>query len=103
MQHDNASFDATKELQMIQQRREEARRKIFRKSRLDKFRAELVAMRQAGGSAADLAEWLRVKHRVKMNRSSVDRYLKSLPELKAFVPARKSKSKISDVNENDES
>ena len=62
-------------------RRAEARRRLFRKSRLDRYRAELVAMKQAGASCADLAEWLRVTHRCKINRSSIDRYLKKLPEL----------------------
>ncbi len=38
-------------------------------------------MRRAGASCADLAEWLRVSHRCRMHRSSIDRYLKRLPEL----------------------
>jgi len=41
----------------------------------------LVAMKQAGASCADLAEWLRVMHRCKVNRSSIDRYLRKLPEM----------------------
>ena len=75
------TFDAQTEVERIRARRAEARRKLYRKSRLDKYRAELVAMKQAGASCADLAEWLRVHHRCKVNRSSVDRYLKKLPEL----------------------
>jgi len=94
MSHAHTAFDATTELQRIRDIREVARRKLYRKSRLDKYRAELVAMRRAGGSAADLAEWLRVTHRVKINRSSVDRFLKNLPELKNFMPARRSKRQI---------
>lgn len=75
------TFDAQAEVERIRARRAEARRKLYRKSRLDKYRAELVAMKQAGASCADLAEWLRVNHRCKVNRSSIDRYLKRLPEL----------------------
>lgn len=75
------TFDPVAEVERIRARRAEARRKLYRKSRLDKYRAELVAMKQAGASCADLAEWLRVSHRCKVNRSSIDRYLKKLPEL----------------------
>ena len=81
MSRNNATFDAQIEVERIRTRRAEARRKMYRKSRLDKYRAELVAMRQAGASCADLAEWLRVSHRCRMHRSSIDRYLKQLPEL----------------------
>lgn len=75
------TFNAQAEVELIRARRAEARRKLYRKSRLDKYRAELVAMKRAGASSADLAEWLRVNHRCKVNRSSVDRFLKKLPEL----------------------
>lgn len=75
------TFDPLAEVERIRARRAEARRKLYRKSRLDKYRSELVAMKRAGASCADLAEWLRVNHRCKVNRSSVDRYLKKLPEL----------------------
>lgn len=75
------TFNAQAEVERIRARRVEARRKLYRKSRLDKYRAELVAMKQAGASCADLTEWLRVRHRCKVHRSSIDRYLKKLPEL----------------------
>ena len=89
MSRNNATFDAQTEVARIRTRRAEARRKMYRKSRLDKYRAELVAMRQAGASCADLAEWLRVSHRCRMHRSSVDRYLKRLPELDNEAAANK--------------
>lgn len=81
MRHNKETFDAQAEVERIRARRAEARRKLFRKSRLDKYRTELVAMRRAGASCADLALWLRVTHRCRINRSSIDRYLKKLPEL----------------------
>jgi hypothetical protein len=56
------------------------RRKQYRKSKLERYRAELIAMRRAGASCQDLAIWLKIKHRMKINRSSIDRYLSALPE-----------------------
>ena len=81
MTKNHGTFNAQIEVEQIRARRTEARRKLYRKSRLDKYRAELVAMKRAGASCADLVEWLRVFHRCKVNRSSIDRYLKKLPEL----------------------
>lgn len=78
MNNHKETFDAQAEVDRIRSRRAEARRKIFRKSRLDKYRYELLAMQKAGASCADLAEWLRLNHRCKINRSSIDRYLKKL-------------------------
>ena len=80
------TFNPAAEVERIRARRVEARRKLYRKSRLDKYRAELVAMKQAGASCADLTEWLRVSHRCKVNRSTIDRYLKKLPELSEAQP-----------------
>jgi len=74
------TFDAHAEVERIRTRRAVARRNHYRKSRLDRSRAELVAMRRAGASCADLAEWLRIR-RCRIHRSSIDRYLKRLPEL----------------------
>ena len=80
MSRKNETFDARAELNRIRARRAEARRKLYRKSRLDRYQLELLAMRRACASCADLAEWLRVSHRCKINRSSIDRYLKKLQE-----------------------
>lgn len=81
MKTENETFNAQTEVDRIRTRRTEARRKMYRKSRLDKHRSELVAMKQAGASCADLVEWLRISRRLKVHRSSIDRYLKKLPEL----------------------
>lgn len=82
MSNTQETFDAQAEVKRIRSLRAETRRKLFRKSRLDRYRAELVAMKQVGASCADLALWLRITHRCKINRSSIDRYLKKLPELR---------------------
>lgn len=81
MRTEQETFDAQSEVGRIRSLRANARRRLFRKSRLDRYRAELVAMKRAGASYADLAVWLRITHRCKINRSSIDRYLKKLPEL----------------------
>jgi len=93
MNKNQETFDAPAELKRIRVLRAEARRRIFRKSRLEKYRAELAAMRRAGASCADLAEWLRVTHRCRIHRSSIDRYLKKLPELNNGIAAKKEEEK----------
>ena len=80
METPDETFDALAEVARIRSRRAVARRKHYRKSRLDRYRSEMVAMRRAGASGADLAEWLRIR-RCPIHRSSIDRYLKRLPEL----------------------
>jgi hypothetical protein len=81
MRTERETFDAQSEVGRIRSLRADARRRLYRKSRLDRYRAELVAMKRAGASCADLAVWLRITHRCKINRNSIDRYLKKLPEL----------------------
>jgi hypothetical protein len=81
MDNNKVTFNAERELRRIRMLRAQARRRLYRKSRLERYRAELVAMKRVGASCSDLVEWLRVNHRCKINRSTVDRYLKKLPEL----------------------
>ena len=77
-----APFDPATALAAVREHRAEAkRRRTWGRSRLTPYRAELVKLRQAGGSFADLTIWLRTKKRVKMDTSSVRRYLQKLPEL----------------------
>jgi hypothetical protein len=77
----NETFDPIKELQAVREKRDMQRRKKYRRSKLERFRAELVSMRRAGASCQDLVIWLQMKHRVKIHRSNIDRYLASLPEM----------------------
>lgn len=77
-----APFDAAAALSAIRARRAETkRRRTWGKSRLIPHRAELVAMRRAGATYAELVLWLRTERRVKINESSVRRWLQKLPEL----------------------
>lgn len=80
------TFNPSEELSAVKELRAMQRRKQYRKSKLERYRAELVAMRRAGASCADLATWLKVKHRMKIHRSCVDRYLATLPELQVAKP-----------------
>lgn len=77
-------FDPAAALIAVRERRAVARRRrTWGTSRLTPYRAELVKLRQSGGSFADLAVWLRTAKRVKMDASSVRRFLQKLPELAA--------------------
>lgn len=77
------TFDATASLSEIRQLRAVARRRrTWGKSRLIPHRAELVKLRLAGASFADLQLWLRTKQRLKVAESTVRRFLQKLPEIK---------------------
>lgn len=70
------TFNPQAELSAVREKRAMKRRKTYRRSKLEKYRAEILALRHAGASAADIVEWLRGKH-CKIHRSSVDRFLTS--------------------------
>ncbi len=73
-------FNATNELETLRSCRTIQRRKPYRRSRLIRFRAELVSLRKAGASYGQLTSWLRTK-RIKVARTTVMRYLKKLSKL----------------------
>lgn len=75
-------FNATDALSEIREQRAIKRRHSFRRSRLARFRSELVALRKQGASYHELALWLRGK-RIKVSHTTVLRYLAKLPELKS--------------------
>ena len=78
-------FDATSELDNLR-RHCSARRKFhYRRSRLNKWRAELVAFYKAGASLREIALWLRKHKRLRVSHTTIMRYLKKLPELKQEV------------------
>ena len=80
-------LNAQEELAKIRQLRALARRQPYHRSRLRRYRAELVVLRRAGASYPDLVVWLRTEHRVKVSHTTVMRYLKTLPELKEATNA----------------
>lgn len=74
-------FNAPEELQQIRQQKRLRQRKLYTQSRLNRYRAELVALRKAGASYRELVLWLRKNKRIKITHTSVMRYLDNLPEL----------------------
>jgi hypothetical protein len=75
-------FDATNELAKLNDYCQSRRKLHYRRSRLQKCRAELVALSKAGTSLRQLALWLQRKKRIKVSHTSIMRYLRKLPELK---------------------
>jgi len=80
MEDQQNRFCAVAELDSIKLLRSTSRRRRYRRSRLMKFRAELVELRIAGATLADLRIWLR-RQRVRIAASTISRFLKKLPEL----------------------
>lgn len=72
--------DAHDQLAVIRQHLKIARRRRRYRSRLERFRAELIALRRAGASIRELTLWLR-QRRCCAAPSTVSRYIRRLPEL----------------------
>jgi uncharacterized Fe-S cluster-containing radical SAM superfamily protein len=73
-------FNPIDDLESLRQHLNKARRRRRYRSRLDRYRAELVALRRIGASVAELAAWLH-QRRCCVACSTVSRYLMRLPEL----------------------
>lgn len=70
-------FNAAKELAKIREvRKALRRRRTWGKSKLTKYRAELIKLKASGASYVDLAYWLRKNKRVKIDSSNIQRFLK---------------------------
>ena len=67
-------------LEAVRERRRLARRRRYRRSKLDRYRAELVSLRHLGASYRDMAVYLRHEHRRRVDPTTVRRYLVKLPE-----------------------
>ena len=63
--------------------RNATRKRRYRSSKLVRYRAELVTLRQAGASYRELAFWLRRDHRLRVAPTTIRRYLIQLPEVTA--------------------
>jgi hypothetical protein len=73
-------FDVTSELAIIRARRKMMRRQRYRSSRLDEYRAELLQLREAGATLADIALWLR-QRRIRVAISTISRWLRLCREV----------------------
>ena len=63
------------QLQAVRAARIEARRQRYRRSRLDRFRAEIETLANAGASHRDIQLWLRQFKRTKVDARTVGRAL----------------------------
>ena len=85
----NASLNATDlapanlsaKLDAVRERRRLARRRRYRRSKLDRYRAELVSLHRMGASYRDMALYIRHEHRRRVDPTTVRRYLVKLPEI----------------------
>lgn len=74
-------FDAPTSLRKLRERHNKKRRQRFQQSRLTQWRAEIVALRQAGASYREIKAWLSAEKRIKLAHTDVLRFLKKLPEI----------------------
>jgi predicted GNAT family acetyltransferase len=72
-----SDFDVQSELSALKAQTKTIRKRSYsaRKSRLDKHTHQLLALHQAGATAAELQRWLRTNNRLKVAHSTVLRWL----------------------------
>lgn len=70
-------FDPIAEVAELKKQTAAMRKRSYskRKSRLDSYHTELMAMHKAGASVAELNRWLRKKKKVRVADSTVHRWL----------------------------
>jgi len=64
-------MDLRAELQEIRRTRKRARRRPYRASRLDRYRAEIEELRRKGASLEDIRLWLRRYRRTRITRAAI--------------------------------
>ncbi len=69
-------FDETTELKKRQEESQKIRFRFYKKhrSRLDRYKGELLTLQRTGATCKDLQVWLR-EHRIKVHYSTVHRWL----------------------------
>ena len=69
-------FDARAEFRKLQEMtdNQSTRRRRYRRSKLDRYKAELIALRKEGASKSQLVLWLR-GHRIRVHLSTVSRWV----------------------------
>ncbi len=68
-------------LEAVRERRRLSRRRRYRRSKLDRYRADLVTLHRMGVSYRDMAVYLRLEHRKQADPTTIRRYLIKLPEV----------------------
>ena len=71
----------TDKLAAVRELRRISRRPRYRRSKLDRYRAELVALRRMGASYKDLSLYVWHEHRRRADPTTIRRYLVKLPEI----------------------
>ena len=69
------AFDAAGEASRLRAQTRARRRSRYRRSRLDRFKGELLALRGEGCTTAELQRWL-LAHRVRVHHATVARWLR---------------------------
>ena len=70
----NQMFDIDTELDLLRRQTSEIRKKRYSRSRLDRYRGELLLLHRGGASVAELQRWLRAR-RIRVVHSSVARWI----------------------------
>lgn len=70
-----AAFDAAAEADRLRTQTSARRRSRYRRSRLDRYKGELLALRGEGCTTAELQRWL-LAHRIRVHHATVARWLR---------------------------
>ena len=68
-------LDVQSELEKLKLQTQKVRKKRYYKSRLDRYKGELLKLYQSGASVAELRRWL-LARRIKVVTSTVSRWIK---------------------------
>ena len=69
------AFDAAAEADRLRAQTRARRRPRYRRSRLDRYQGELLALREEGCTTAELQRWL-LAHRIRVQHATVARWLR---------------------------
>ena len=72
---DENAFDAAAEAALLRAQTRARRRPRYRRSRLDRYKGELLALRDEGCTTAELQRWL-MAHRIRVQHATVARWLR---------------------------
>ena len=67
-------FDTDTELDLLRRQTSEIRKKRYARSRLDRYRGQLLLLHRGGASVAELRRWLRAR-RISVVHSTVARWI----------------------------
>ncbi|PSW90490.1 hypothetical protein C9J52_19740 [Photobacterium iliopiscarium] len=67
-------FDAIATVELLKNETTELRKPRYRRSRLDRYKAELISLKTGGATNAEIQRWLRKKH-IKVDHRTVGRWI----------------------------